>query len=482
LRRKPFLPRRITESDIDKWRILAGVAHVGARKNPMLTRRVFTALASGTALTAQASAQSSVTPGARRAEVEALRRFAETTHPRGREAAADADWRSRWDVLAAEADTLSDGAYFVRTRRALGWLKDGHTTVLPFEFTGGPPPGPFQLALPILARAFHDGVYVTAAKDEGTPLLGARIARVGGIDTVAVMRAVAEQWCGNDAWAHRWAGAHFASPALLEGLGIVRDPAAPIVVDGMRGNRRVHASLRPSPEAAAGLQEMGRTASARERWEREAGVGNYVRVEGGAVYISCNDMDDVEGKTFGDFTRECFAAMENEGADRLIFDVRRNGGGNNFWPEALRKRILRSRFNRPGGLYVLTSPFTFSAAQNPTTRLERDSFALFVGEPTGGSPNHYGDARPFSGEASGLTSIVSTLPWFDSYPQDEREWILPDLPAPVTFADDRVGADRALDIAMTHTTDAEANELDRERVFFYERESQNVRWTPFWRA
>lgn len=445
----------------------------------MFTRRAFTALASLTALAGQASAQAA---GPRRSEVEALRRFAETTHPRGREAAADGDWRSRWDVLAAESDTLSEGAYFIRTRRALAWFKDGHTTVLPFEFTGGPPPGPHRLGLPIRMRAFHDGLYINAAKDEAAPLRGARLTRIAGVDAVALMRAVADQWCGNDAWAHRWAGSQFSSPALLQGLGIVNDPIAPIVVEAMRGARRLRATLRPREGASDELQEVDRTPSQRETWERAAGGGNYVRVEGRAIYISCNDMDNIEGKTFVDFTRECFAAMDAATTDRVIFDVRRNGGGNNFWPEALRKRILRSRFNRPGGLYVLTSPFTFSAAQNPTTRLERDSFALFVGEPTGGAPNHYGDARPFSGEVSGMTSIVSTIPWFDSYPQDLREWILPDLPAPVTFADARDGADRALDIAMTHTTVAAADELDRARVFFYERDSQKAGWSPFWRA
>lgn len=445
----------------------------------MLTRRAFAALASVTALATQASAQ---TPTARRAEVEALRRFAETTHPRGREAAADADWRGRWDSLAAEADGLSIGAYYVRTRRALAWFMDGHTTVLPFEFIGEPPEGDFRLELPIRVRAFHDGVYVNAAKDEGAPLNGARITHIGGVDAVAVMRAVAEQWPGNDAWAHRWAGQHFASPALLQGLGVVADATAPVRIEAMRGGRRVRATLRPREGANDDLIEMDRTPSQRELWERAAGFGNYARLEGRAVYISCNDMADEEGKSFIDFTRECFTAMDAPDADRLIFDVRRNGGGNNLLPEALRKRILRSRFNRPGGLYVLTSPFTFSAAQNPSTRLERDSFALFVGEPTGGAPNHYGDARAFTGEASGLVSLVSTLSWFDSYPQDERVWIAPDLPAPVTFADAQGGVDRALDVALTHETDAEANEIDRARIFYYERDSQNAEWRPFWRS
>ncbi|GAN00087.1 TPR domain-containing protein [alpha proteobacterium U9-1i] len=442
----------------------------------MLTRRALAGLvAIGAASAAAAQAQS-----ARRAEVQALRRFAETTHPRGREAAADADWRARWDALARDADALSIGAYFVRTRRALGWFKDGHTTVLPFEFTGGPPEGPFRVGIPIRARAFHDGLYINAAKEEGAPLTNTRITRIGEMSDVDFMRAVAEQWPGNDAWAHRWAGWHISSPALLEGLGAIRDINAPIVVEAMRGRRRVRAALRPRLLARNDLVERDRTPSRREMWEREAAVGNYVRMEGRAIFISCNAMDELE--PFMAFTRQCFAAMENADADRLIFDVRRNGGGNNFLPEALRKRILRSRFNRPGGLYVLTSPFTFSAAQNPSTRLERDSFAIFVGEPTGGAPNHYGDAQPFVGEASGLTAIVSTLPWFDSYPQDTRPWILPDLPAPVTFAEAHGGADRALEIALTHTTDAEADELSRERVFFYERPSQTMDWLPFWRA
>jgi hypothetical protein len=444
----------------------------------MLTRRAFAALASVTAVAGQAAAQTA--SGPRRAEVETLRRFAEATHPRGRGAAADEDWRARWERLAAEADGLSIGAYFIRTRRALGWFKDGHTCVLPFEFVGGPPEGPLQLALPFRARAFHDGIYVVAAKDEAAALNGARITRIGRMESAALVRAVAQDWPGSDAWAHRWAGYHFSKPALLEGLGAINDPAAPVVVEATLGTRRVRVNLRPRIGAEEALADAPRARAPREAWAEVAGGGNYVRSVGRAIYISCDAMQDLDA--FVAFTRQCFAAMESADADRVVFDLRRNGGGNNFLPEALRKRMLRSRFNRPGGLYVLTSPATFSAAQNPATRLERDSFAIFVGEPTGGAPNHYGDAQAFRGEASGLTSIVSTIPWFDSYPQDMRPWIAPDLHVPDTFADFSSGMDRAFDLALTHTTDAEANEIDEARIFYYERPSQGVEWRPFWRS
>ena len=202
----------------------------------------------------------------------------------------------------------------------------------------------------------------------------------------------------------------------------------------------------------------------------------------GVLYLSLDDMDDVPGETFEALTREVFAALEPAGARRLVVDLRRNGGGNNFFGEALRKGIGRSHVNRPGGLYVLIGPQTFSAAQNLANRLERETFATFVGEPTGGAPNHYGDARIQAGAVTGLTAMVSSLPWFDSYPQDRRPWILPDLPVPETGEDWRAGRDAALAAAIDHRTRAAPDELSPDRVFYFGRGSQQSGWNPFWRA
>jgi hypothetical protein len=438
----------------------------------------------GIAAASAVEAQAQVT--GRRAEVAALRLRAETLHPRGRDAAANVEWRARWDGLAADADQVGDGAYFIRTREALGWFKDGHTTILPFEFTGGVPApmahGPFALSLPVGVRVFHDGAYVTSAKNEGAPLLGARLTRIGSMDVVALMRAWATNWPGNNAWAHRWAGTMF-SPAFLEAFGAVRDAGAPIRVEGMLGHRRVHATLRPRPDGSANLQPLQRTKAQVELWSDAAGQaasGNFVERVGEAIYVSCDDLG-VGIQPFGVFTNSCFEAMEDASARRLIIDLRRNGGGNNFLFEALRKRVERSRFNYPGALYVMISPLTFSAAQNAANRLERETFALFVGEPSGGAPNHYGDGQVSVGASTGLTSLVSTLPWFDSYPQDERVWIMTDLPSPHLFADWRDGRDPALQIGLTHTSDAPANEWDEANTFYFRRPSQAAEWRPFWR-
>ena len=457
----------------------------------MMNRREVTQLlfavgfAGGTAIAAPTGAP--VARPSRRTEIAALRQFAETKHPRRLEAAADTDWRARWDQLLVEADELSDGAYFVRARRALGWFKDGHTTILPFEFVGGLPSalasGPFSYSLPVRARVFHDGAWIVAAGADAKSLLGARITRIGRLSTAELIRAFAEQWPGNDAWAHRWSAAPFSSPAFLQPLGAVDDAAAPVPFEAQSGAKTLKGLLKPSAKANSDLPEVTRKATEIEGWASSAGGGNFVRPfpDRRALYLSIDEMDDIEGKTFEAFTREAFAAMAAPGIERLVVDLRRNGGGNNYLAEALRKRIGRSVFNRPGGLYVLVGPRTFSAAQNCANRLERETFATFVGEPTGGAPNHYGDAALFTGEITGISAIVSTLPWFDSYPQDTRPWILPDLPVNETFADWQGGRDAALQVALTHQSTATADELDPSRIFYFRRETQTD-WRPFWRA
>lgn len=456
---------------------------------PLITRREFAAGSLGAATLVQAAPATALVPAvhARRAEVETFRRFAETTHPRGREAASTAEWRRRWGALAASADRMTDGVYMVALQRAIGWFGDGHSALLPVDYSGIPEPmagGALGLSLPIKVRLFDDGAFVVAAQDEAAPLLGARIDRIGARSVIDLMREGAREWPGNPAWAQRWGAGHFAQPALLQGLGAVADAGQPIVVVGSHRGRSMSATLRPGRDRSQNLTVLHRTESEREGWRKAAGTNNYVRAmpDRGVLFVQLDDMDDVDGLTFAKLTDELFAAIDRAAvSDRLVIDLRRNGGGNNFLGEALRKRIARSPFNRPGGCYVLTGPVTFSAAQNLANRIERETFATFVGGPTGGSPNHYGDAKPMVGAATGLTMIVSSLPWFDSYPQDRRRWIMPDIAVADRFADWSAGLDPALDAALTDRQTAIANERDQHRVFYFGRPSQVIEWQSFWR-
>ena len=98
--------------------------------------------------------------------------------------------------------------------------------------------------------------------------------------------------------------------------------------------------------------------------------------------------------------------FEERGLERLIVDVRSNGGGDNttFGPfvDALRGD---ARLDQKVWLFAPISRDTFSAAGNFVTTIDRDTH-LLVGEPTGGSPNQYGD-RVGCGTPTSRDSIMA---------------------------------------------------------------------------
>ena len=53
-----------------------------------------------------------------------------------------------------------------------------------------------------------------------------------------------------------------------------------------------------------------------------------------------------------------------------------------------------TRVNQPGKLFTIIGRQTFSAAMNCVNRMKLNTDTLFVGEPTGSSPNMYGDNAP----------------------------------------------------------------------------------------
>jgi hypothetical protein len=434
---------------------------------------VLTAAAAGTTLKGRA------------AEVLALRKFAEKTSPRGLEAAADADWIRRWHHLQQQADALDDGAYVIELRRALAWFREAHTTIVPFEFLGSVPPplagGVWGLRLPLKAMPFHDGLWITETSTEARALLGTRIQSINGQGIQKITAEHARSWPGeNPAWAHNWAGLLASSPGTLRGLGVTQGSiASPLSLDCV-SSEGVAATLAVSAQSGSdhGRIKLARSLTRVEQFRAEAGVGNFIKSLPGVLYVSIDDMADLKELPFAQFTDNVLSNMRAESVERIVIDLRRNGGGDNYLGEPLRHELARSRFNAPGKLCVLIGPATFSAAQNFANRIERECFATFVGEPTGSAPNLVGDAAFHVGQATGITAMVATKRWFDGGPDDKRRWIFPDVFVPSLYADWAAGRDPALDAALSLKPSG-ANTF-AARIRYFERDSQKARWTPFW--
>jgi hypothetical protein len=89
-----------------------------------------------------------------------------------------------------------------------------------------------------------------------------------------------------------------------------------------------------------------------------------------------------------------------------------------------------------------------SSAWPTRPSLERETSAIFVGEPTGSRPNFIGESIDFVLPYSKVRANAADLFWQASWPTDHRTWTAPDIYAPPTFEAYRRNQDPALDAIL----------------------------------
>jgi len=74
--------------------------------------------------------------------------------------------------------------------------------------------------------------------------------------------------------------------------------------------------------------------------------------------------------------------VEKNDVEKLVLDVRMNGGGNNQLIKPIITGIIQlKKINKKGKFFCIIGRRTFSACQNLVNELERYTEVIFVGEP-----------------------------------------------------------------------------------------------------
>jgi C-terminal processing protease CtpA/Prc len=163
------------------------------------------------------------------------------------------------------------------------------------------------------------------------------------------------------------------------------------------------------------------------------------------LYCQISTIQQKTSDSLRAFMARAIATADSASAERFVLDLRLNGGGNGGYNRDILLPLIKSRYDVPGRLYVITGRRTFSAAQMLVTELMKYSTAVFVGEPTSSHGNHFGDSYRIVMPNSRVTLRVSTLwhQYLDS--RDKRLMIEPAIAAPLSFADYLAGRDPALE-------------------------------------
>ena len=148
--------------------------------------------------------------------------------------------------------------------------------------------------------------------------------------------------------------------------------------------------------------------------------------------------------SFIEFRKKVIETLKRENFNKIIFDIRYNGGGNSSQgTELIKEMAAMDNVNVKGKLFVITGRSTFSSAIINTMDFMKMTKATFVGEETSGKPNHYGEVKTFVLPFSGMTVFYSTK-YFRNSDKDLKT-ITPDKIIETTFNDLMTGKDPVYD-------------------------------------
>ncbi len=376
------------------------------------------------------------------------------------------------EELRAALAELPDDRIVARLQRLCARIGDGHTMV---DLHGalahvGPralPSPERDVVYPIMPYWFSDGLFVREAEEAHADLRGAKVLAIGGLAVEeALARLEPYASCDNAMGARFLAPIFLTFPALVEDAGLTDASRVLRLRVALRSDGERVAEIRPGPFPEVRFLEE--TYLGKGGWDSK-GLPLYLeradqphwfeilpepRIPGERLaYFQLNAVEDMPDVSLARRCSDLFAALVEQGVDHLVIDMRHNGGGSNLLLPPLIHGLVRSHVDRRGHLFVIIGRRTFSAAMNACTRIERDTEALFVGEPTGSSPNFVGEGDLLRLPCSGVSVYCSSLYWQDSLPWDGRTWIAPHIPAPLASEDYARNRDPALEAIVSYISE-----------------------------
>ncbi len=183
---------------------------------------------------------------------------------------------------------------------------------------------------------------------------------------------------------------------------------------------------------------------------KRLGDARWYEVIDGTLFVQYNSCDlDAYG-----FFKDIVDELGDGRIDRLVVDLRRNSGGNSLPGTWFAKAVAGIRsVNRPGGIYVLVGPRTFSSAMMMAVDFMRHTEARFAGEPLAERVDMWGEVKRFGLPASGLVVGHSTKFFTCSRGKDLRTIdgiVVPDpgLERVPTYEEWAAGEDPVFDLAV----------------------------------
>lgn len=317
--------------------------------------------------------------------------------------------------------------------------------------------------IPVAFMHFSDGIYVEGIHKDYEKMLGAKLIKIEGMPIDQALEAIKPLVpVENEQYFKAYGLDFLVIPEALHAQRVTRTLQSGITYtlekDGKTFEQKVAAlDAFRLPRQYGYVQPNEGWRSARDHQTPPLYLKNLDKIyyyeylpAAKTLYVRHSQIQDETGELTHDFYQQIFDFIEKNEVEKLVIDVRLNGGGNNFKNKSVVTGLIRcKKINQAGKLFVITGKRTFSACQNLVNELDNYTNATFVGEPTAENINFYGDNRTVELPKT-KTPVYLSWAWWQDKPQWlNADWLAPDLAIEMSFEDYRSNRDPVMDAILS---------------------------------
>lgn len=369
------------------------------------------------------------------------------------------------DIFDAEVETLykdipnlQEHEIIVGVSRLLSLFKYGHTYISfhqkPFEFS----------QLPFNLDHFNDGIYIQGAHKNYPEAVGAKVIAIEGKPISEVLKAIEPTVeAENSQFFKAYGINNIRYPEILHAQRITKTLQNNVTLT-LEKNGKTFSQSFTALEKGKRVPTHRGYVHQNENWldARDQSItplylqeldkiyfSEYLAKEK-VMYVRHSRIRDEAEESTKDFYARVFNEIETNDVEKLVIDLRLNGGGNNYLNKDVIKEIIKcEKINKIGKLFVIIGKRTFSACQNLVNEIDNYTNVIFVGEPTAENINFWGDNRPVTLPNSAIDISLSYLWWQDKPALENADWIAPSIPVTMSFNEYASNQDPVLQAALT---------------------------------
>lgn len=356
------------------------------------------------------------------------------------------DFKNAYLDAVRRTENASDIDLYFSLRELASYAMDSHTSVgLTQELVA-------QLSAIPAQFSYVEGAWrVSVVERMHESLLGGEVIAINGIAMEEVEKLASPLFShDNQVWLRHYLSQQLNLTNLYTYLGFAKSPTevVTLTVKPSSGGDEQALFLQPVSANEYGMLSFATWYQAHpETGATNAPYRALLLEEWNTLFVQYNVCMSYEEYPLDGFIKEILALVESASFDHVMIDLRYNSGGDSRLLEPLVDGLDVLQEKQGFSIDVLIGEGTFSSALMNAMHFKKRTNARLVGEPTGGSLNHYGEIKQFSLPGSGIPVTYSTK-YFVMDKTYQTGSLIPDLVIGKTVDDILSGRDTVVEMLL----------------------------------